>query len=153
MTIQIISVGKIPDRAIRELITSYEQRLKPMCILDWVIIPSAKIQDGRLAVGDESDRIIRLLKPNDVVVLLDERGENPSNRQFAAQLEGWLGRQGKVVLVIGGAHGVTDVVRKRADFVWSLSKLVFPHQIVRLMVAEQLYRTFTIINHHPYHHE
>lgn len=153
MTIQIISIGKASDRAIQELITTYEQRLRPMCTLDWTIIPPAKAHDATAAIADESDRIVRLVKSTDVVVLLDERGQCPTNRQFAERLEAWLGRQGKVVLIIGGAHGVTEAVRQRADFVWSLSKLVFPHQVVRLIVAEQLYRTFAIIHGHPYHHE
>jgi 23S rRNA (pseudouridine1915-N3)-methyltransferase len=152
MTIQIISIGKASDHSIQDLINEYEERLKAYCKLDWVIMPPAKLADASAAVADESQRLLRAIKPNDIAVLLDERGTIVSNQQFAVQLEGWLGQQGKLVIIIGGAHGVTDEVRSRANFVWSLSKLVFPHRIVRLILTEQIYRAFAIIHNHPYHH-
>ncbi|MDN6350790.1 MAG: 23S rRNA (pseudouridine(1915)-N(3))-methyltransferase RlmH, partial [Yaniella sp.] len=84
---------------------------------------------------------------------LDERGKNFSSPQLAGQLQQLFDTSHSVALVIGGAYGVNDQLRARADTVWSLSNLVFPHQLVRLMVAEQIYRAQEISAGRPYHHQ
>jgi 23S rRNA (pseudouridine1915-N3)-methyltransferase len=85
-------------------------------------------------------------------VLLDERGHNVDSPALASALRGAFDSGRTVTVVIGGAYGVSDRVRERADFVWSLSKLVFPHQLVRLILAEQLYRAQEISAGRSYHH-
>jgi 23S rRNA (pseudouridine1915-N3)-methyltransferase len=93
------------------------------------------------------------LQAGERVVLLDERGKGLTSMQFAGQLGAWRD-QGvrQVVFLIGGAYGVTDAIRERADLVLSLSAMTFPHQLVRLLFAEQLYRAFAILGGRPYHH-
>ena len=85
-------------------------------------------------------------------MLLDERGQNVDSPALASRLQGAFDSSKQVAVIIGGAYGVDDRVRQRADFVWSLSKLVFPHQLVRLILAEQLYRAQEIAGGRPYHH-
>lgn len=116
------------------------------------IVPHSA-RDGALARQDESERILSRLNANDYVVLLDERGKMLDSPELSALLTHELEASRPVTLIVGGAYGVDDTVHKRANFVWSLSPLVFPHQLVRLMLTEQLYRAQEITAGNPYHHE
>lgn len=106
-----------------------------------------------MARQDESERILSRLKPDDFVILLDERGKLVDSPSLSRLLLAPLESSKTVVVIIGGAYGVDDTVHNRADIVWSLSPLVFPHQLVRLILAEQLYRAQEIAAGNPYHHE
>ena len=152
MAIKIIAVGKKHEAWAEDGIKRYEKRLRRPFDASWSLLAhSAK--DGDTAREDESERLLSRIKDNEYVVLLDERGKLLSSPQLAAMLATPLERSTSVVLVIGGAYGVNDAVRARADVVWSLSPLVFPHQLVRLLVVEQLYRAQEIFSGRPYHHE
>ena len=152
MTIKIIAVGKKHEAWVEDGIKRYENRLRRPFDCSWSLLPhSAK--DGAAAREDESERLLLRLKSDEYVVLLDERGDLLSSPKLAALLTVPLDRSKTVVVIIGGAYGVNDSVRTRADLVWSLSPLVFPHQLVRLLVVEQLYRTQEIASGRPYHHE
>jgi 23S rRNA (pseudouridine1915-N3)-methyltransferase len=148
MRITVISVGKKPDSHSASLIGEYEKRLKSYAIqIEWRIIAGAgkdKIQ--------QSHSISKSLQPADYVILLDESGIQLSSPTFAAKLEQFkqLGRP--LVFIIGGAYGVDDSVRKRADLCFSLGPLVFPHQLVRVLLIEQLYRASSITAGGAYHH-
>ena len=98
-------------------------------------------------------RILEKIKPSDFVILLDERGKNISSPELAKMLLNGFVNSQNFVIIIGGAFGVSEELRKRANFVWSLSKLVFPHQIVRLILVEQIYRAQEISSGGKYHHE
>lgn len=91
------------------------------------------------------------LKPHDFVILLDERGRNLNSPELSRLILDHTDQH--IVIIIGGAYGVTETLHRRADIVWSLSRLVFPHQLVRLMLAEQLYRTQEIARGGSYHHD
>lgn len=104
-----------------------------------------------IAVKEESDRLLGRLSPDDFVILLDERGRNLSSPELSTVIMEHTSQS--IVFIIGGAYGVTDDVRRRANLVWSLSKLVFPHQLVRLILTEQLYRAQEIARGGKYHHE
>lgn len=145
--INIIAVGKKHDPNITDAINDYEKRLRAPFEVKWVLLPySAK--NGDEARQDESERIISQLRPADFVVLLDERGQDLSSSDFSALLTS----QQNIVIIIGGAYGVNDELRQRADRVISLSAMVFPHQLVRLILIEQIYRAQAIATNHPYHH-
>ncbi|HMR86030.1 MAG TPA: 23S rRNA (pseudouridine(1915)-N(3))-methyltransferase RlmH [Candidatus Nanoperiomorbaceae bacterium] len=145
--INIIAVGKKHDPNITDAINDYEKRLRAPFEVKWVLLPySAK--NGDEARQDESERIISQLRPADFVVLLDERGQDLSSSDFSALLTS----QQNIVIIIGGAYGVNDELRQRADRVISLSAMVFPHQLVRLVIIEQIYRAQAIATNHPYHH-
>ncbi|HMQ09322.1 MAG TPA: 23S rRNA (pseudouridine(1915)-N(3))-methyltransferase RlmH [Candidatus Nanoperiomorbaceae bacterium] len=145
--INIIAVGKKHDPNITDAINDYEKRLRAPFEVKWVLLPySAK--NGDEARQDESERIISQLRPADFVVLLDERGQDLSSPDFSALLTS----QQNIVIIIGGAYGVNDELRQRADRVISLSAMVFPHQLVRLVIIEQIYRAQAIATNHPYHH-
>lgn len=151
MKISVISVGKRHDKLIAGAIADFEKRLKSPWNFAWQFLPSSNLA-GEQARREESQRLEKILDRRDFVILLDERGNNLSSPEFAALLGEKLTSQ-NVKIVIGGAFGVTDEFRQRADLVWSLSRLVFPHQIVRLVLAEQIYRAQEIMKNGKYHHE
>lgn len=150
MSVRILAVGKKHEKWVTDGIARYEQRLRKPFDLSWQLLPHSS-REGDAARTEESDRILGKLG-DDFMVLLDERGRNVDSPELSRVLKGALESARTVTLVIGGAYGVDDRVRGRADFVWSLSKLVFPHQLVRLVVAEQLYRAQEIAAGRPYHH-
>jgi 23S rRNA (pseudouridine1915-N3)-methyltransferase len=101
----------------------------------------------------EADCILEWLEKDDYLVLLDEKGKSLSSEKLASFLQSRANESTKrVVFLIGGAFGVDDRLKKRAQLMWSLSALVFPHQLVRLILAEQLYRAATILRNEKYHH-
>lgn len=151
MAIRVLAVGKKHESWVLEGIGRYEKRLRKPFDVTWQLLPHSS-REGDAARAEESERILSRVDRDMFLVLLDERGKNLDSPGLAAQLQGALDRGKQVVLVIGGAYGVDDSVRSRADLVWSLSKLVFPHQLVRLVVAEQLYRAQEIAAGRPYHH-
>lgn len=146
--IRILAVGKRTDRELIDAINDYRQRLRAPFDVKWVLIPySAK--DGLEARQDESERLLGHIKPRDYVLLLDERGYQLTSSDFSTLLT----TADDITIVIGGAYGVNDALRQRADRMIALSQMVFPHQLVRLILIEQIYRAQCIYHHHPYHHE
>lgn len=149
--IRIIAIGKKHESWVQGGITRYEKRLKRPFVTEWVLLPHSA-GNGDQARQEESTRILARLSRDDFVVLLDEKGSNIDSPALAKLLTNPLERSKDIVIIIGGAYGVNETLFKRADFVWSLSLLVFPHQLVRLMLAEQLYRAQEISSGGPYHH-
>lgn len=151
MSIRILAIGKKHENWVGDGIARYEQRLRKPFDVTWQLLPHSA-REGEAARAEESDRILSKLDRDAFVVLLDERGQNVDSPALASRLQGAFDSSKQVAVIIGGAYGVDDRVRQRADFVWSLSKLVFPHQLVRLILAEQLYRAQEIAGGCPYHH-
>jgi len=151
MPIQIIAIGKKHESWISDGVQRYQKRLKRPFSIEWVILPHSASADTR-ARQEESQHILSRLKANDYVVLLDEKGKNIDSPKLSNLLLAQLESSKDVVVIIGGAYGVDDTVMHRANFVWSLSKLVFPHQLVRLILTEQIYRAQEIASGNPYHH-
>lgn len=152
MPIRIISIGKKHEPWVADGVSRYEERLKRPFNIEWVLLPHSAY-DGLAARQEESGRILKRLSDYDFVVLLDEKGQNISSPALSKLLLAPLESSKNVIIIIGGAYGVDDTITKRADFIWSLSQLVFPHQLVRLILAEQLYRAQEIASGKPYHHE
>lgn len=152
MSLRIISVGKASSGDYQKLIGEFEKRLDKRFQIDWQYVPPSG-QQKDVARRAESDLVRAKLTNSDFIVLLDERGTGSlSSEQFALRLDQWTTQNRPLTFIIGGAYGVDDDLRQRADFTWSLSGLVFPHELVRLIVTEQLYRSQCIIAGHPYHH-
>ena len=152
MPIRIIAIGRKHDTWILEGIERYQKRLKRPFNIEWVLLPHSAMEGTRARV-DESERIISRLNIDDFVVLLDEQGKNLNSPELSKLITAPLDSSRQVTLVIGGAYGVDYTVHDRANFVWSLSRLVFPHQLVRLILVEQVYRAQEIVGGKPYHHE
>ena len=152
MTLHILAIGKKHEDWVSDGITRYQKRLKTPFVPEWILMAHSSL-DGPAARQDESGRILSRLATYDVIILLDERGKSLDSPAFAGIVKDELDRSKKVLLIIGGAFGVTDELRDRVHLVWSLSPLVFPHQLVRLIVIEQLYRAQQITLGGSYHHQ
>jgi 23S rRNA (pseudouridine1915-N3)-methyltransferase len=147
MKLRVISVGKVSDAAGQTFQREFEKRLGKWTAIEWRLISHGN------TISSESRAILKQIRPSDYVILLDERGELMDNEDLAGELEKWLGSARQIVFVIGGAHGVDQTVRDRAERVLSFSKLVFPHQLMRILLLEQLYRTFSLRGGGKYHHK
>ena len=157
MKFQFWSVGKAHEPHVKEAVEMFTKRISHYYPVEWNIIPVPK-NTAMLSEMDlkkkEGDTILNLLQKEDYVVLLDERGKSMKSEELAKFIEQRANESvKKMVFLIGGAFGVSDEVMKRANYKWSLSPLVFPHQLVRLILAEQVYRACTIIKNENYHHK
>lgn len=156
MNIEIWSVGKENEPFIEDGLRYYFQKTRPYNPIDLVILQlpkKAATTDVERSKINEEEMILKKLQPNHYLILLDEKGKQFNSIQWSQQFQQCMNQGAKtLVLLIGGAFGVTDAIRKRANQCWSLSNLVFPHQLVRLIAAEQVYRAFSILNNSPYHH-
>jgi 23S rRNA (pseudouridine1915-N3)-methyltransferase len=152
MPIHLIAVGKKHESWVAEGIERYQKRLKAPFLVEWVLLPHSSLE-GLRARQEESGRLLSQLNAYDFVVLLDERGHGYDSVHVADILKEQLDQSKKIALIIGGAYGVTDELREYVDMVWSLSPLVFPHQLVRLILVEQIYRAQQIAIGGSYHHQ
>ncbi|MES2478958.1 MAG: 23S rRNA (pseudouridine(1915)-N(3))-methyltransferase RlmH [Bacteroidota bacterium] len=156
MNIEIWSLGKGNESFIEEGIQYYFGKTKPWNPIELVILQVPKknvTADVARTKLIEEELILKRLQPNHYLILLDERGKKLDSVQWSQQFQSLMNQGTKtLVILIGGAFGVSEAVKEKARQTWSLSPLVFPHQMVRLIVAEQVYRAFSILNHSPYHH-
>ncbi len=150
--ITIIAIGKRHEPWLADGIARYERRMTRAWQLQWKLLPTSS-HSGDAARREESQQILRALSPQAYVVLLDERGTMLDSPALSRSLHQPMAQGKPLMLIIGGAYGVTEAVMERANLVWSLSRLVFPHQLVRLILVEQLYRAQQIAAGHPYHHQ
>ena len=142
--IKIVAGGKKNSGWVADAIADFEVRLKKPFDIKWEIMEEDKL-DKYLSEWK--------FKPDEVVILADERGKNISSPELSDKLNKIFNSSSSVVIIIGGAYGVTEEVRNHADFIWSFSRLVFPHMLMRVMVTEQIYRAQEISRGGKYHHE
>ena len=157
MKITLLQTGKTTDKHISELADLYSDRIKKYTGFEIITIPDVKntknmpVQEQR---AKEATKIIQSVNDDDYIIILDERGKELRTVEFSGVLEKMFFLPKKrIVFIIGGPWGFSEAVYKRADYKMSLSKMTYPHQLVRLLFLEQLYRVFTIIKGEPYHHE
>jgi 23S rRNA (pseudouridine1915-N3)-methyltransferase len=157
MKIALLQTGKTTDKHISELADMYAARIKRYSGFLIITLPDLK-NAGNMPVAEqkikEGIKILQSVSNEDFVILLDERGKEFRTIEFSGMIAKVLMLPKKrIVFVIGGPWGFSEEVYYRADLKMSLSKMTFPHQLVRLLFLEQLYRVFTIIKGEPYHHE
>ena len=156
MRIQCWSIGKAHESYVEEGIIMFTKRIQHYFPIQWQIIPTPK-NTSMLSVEDlkrkEGEQILKLLQKEDFLVLLDETGKQMLSEGLASVIQNCANGSCKnLIFLIGGAYGVDINIQRRANLVWGLSKLVFPHQLVRLILAEQVYRACTILRNEHYHH-
>jgi 23S rRNA (pseudouridine1915-N3)-methyltransferase len=157
MKIKLVVIGKTEEDYLRKGIEEYETRIQRYVSYESIQIPAIRTTSQMppsIAKTKEAEKLLKYVSPSDFVVLLDERGGEMRSVEFAAFLGTRFNSGAKTLLfLVGGPFGVDDTVKKRANFTFSLSKLTFSHQMVRLFFAEQLYRALTILKNESYHHE
>lgn len=152
--VRIICVGRSHDKLLLPLINDYVTRLNRTVRITWQIMPPKDGSSGRgSAIATESNAILESLKPAEYVFLLDENGQQLSSLEFSDELKRVFNDSRTVVFIIGGAFGVSDELKKRADTVMAFGKMTMPHQLMRLVLAEQIYRAQNIASGGKYHHE
>jgi 23S rRNA (pseudouridine1915-N3)-methyltransferase len=154
--IRIIAVGQRMPRWVDEVVADYARRLAGSLKVALVEVPAGQRSsrgDPAQAMQTEGQRILDLIKPPEFLLALDERGTQMSTRELATWLSGRMHDGRDLALVIGGPDGLASEVLTRADQKLSLSRLTLPHPLVRVVLAEQLYRAHTILSGHPYHRD
>ncbi|MFT4152627.1 23S rRNA (pseudouridine(1915)-N(3))-methyltransferase RlmH [Parafilimonas sp.] len=156
MKFQFINIGKPHDEVLKKAIDDYTKRVNNYYNVEWLIIPPAKnaaaLPEAALK-RQEGKLILSKIKNDDFVMLLDETGRQLTSVELSNFIEQKVNAGVRtMVFLIGGAFGVSDEIKQRANFIWSLSRLVFPHILVRLILAEQVYRACTILRNEKYHH-
>jgi 23S rRNA (pseudouridine1915-N3)-methyltransferase len=151
------AIGKAHEPFVKEGVDMFTKRISNYFPAEWHIIPMPKnagaLNDTELK-KKEGELLLQSFQKEDYVVLLDERGKQMSSEGLAQFIQARANESARtVVFVIGGAYGVSDEVVQRANYKWSLSQLVFPHQLVRLILAEQVYRACSILRNEKYHHQ
>ena len=141
MKIILASVGKVDEPEYRDLIIKYTSRISHYADVDWLI-------------REKEESILKAIHKDDYVILLDERGTELASTELADRIESISNQSYKrLYFIIGGAYGSTTELIARADYKLSFSRLVFPHMLMRIILAEQVYRAFTILRGEKYHHE
>lgn len=156
MKLHLWSIGKNHEPYVKDGIDEFTQRISNYYPVQWNIIPVPK-NAGMLSEMDlrkkEGELVLQWLQRDDYLVTLDSRGKQLTSEELALFMQSRANESIKnLVFLIGGAYGIDDTILKRANYTWSLGKLTFPHQLVRLILAEQLYRACTIQRNEKYHH-
>jgi 23S rRNA (pseudouridine1915-N3)-methyltransferase len=154
MNFQLLCVGKVKKYGIRTLCETFLTRLSAHHKVSIEEIPDRTgARSAEQAIAQESADLLKRLERAETVIVLDERGKQKSSEKFAKWLDGRaLSGQSRITLVIGGAYGLSEDVRKRANLLLRLSEMTLPHELVRVVLLEQLYRADCILRNHPYHH-
>ena len=158
MKITVITVGKIKEKYLRDAIAEYSKRLSKYCKLEILEVSDEKTPDHAREIVEEGirqkegERILKLLKEDAYVITLEIGGMMLDSVEFSKKIE-TLGIQGKshICFIIGGSLGLGQEVRKRSDYRLSFSKMTFPHQLMRVILLEQIYRGYRILSNEPYH--
>lgn len=154
MKISICSVGKANESYIKDGVDQFTKRISHYYPIDWSLITPSKLTDPVQIKKAEAESIIKALSKTDILILLDEKGKMLDSPGLAKLIQQKANQSAqKIVFLIGGAYGVDQSIKERANFTWSLSELVFPHMLVRLILAEQIYRACSILANEKYHHE
>ena len=155
MRITLLQTGKTKDDYLLKGISEFNKRIVRYVPFKMELVPDLKNSRNmtmKEVQKKEGDQILKRIKPDTYVILLDERGRGFTSISFAEHLNSLEGRVNHIMFVIGGPYGFSEEVYNRANEKFSLSRLTFSHQMVRLLFMEQLYRTFTILKGEPYHH-
>jgi len=152
---KIICLGKTKQKFIKDGIDEYQKRISKYVKLDWLILPDVKLTGNNTIENikeQEAEIIIKKLPLSSFIIVLDETGKEFSSVKIAKFIENKLNTKKEVIYIIGGVYGLSNKILTKADLVLSFSRFTFTHQMIRLLLLEQLYRSFTIIKNKKYHY-
>ena len=154
MKFEFFFIGKTSDACLAEGIERYRKKLVFYMKTEIKIFPASSEKNKSKALKEEAASILRSLLPADLVVVLDENGKQHTSVELAGVLQKAMNQSfAKIVFVVGSAYGIDESLKKRANLLLSFSKFTFTHQMIRLLLAEQIYRSMTILKGESYHHE
>jgi 23S rRNA (pseudouridine1915-N3)-methyltransferase len=155
MEIKLIVVGKTKSYELVRLINEYVKRINFYKKFKIIVVNSLKSKKNseKEIKKIEGENVLKRVKKNELILLLDENGKSFNSRKFADFLSNKFKTNKSIVFVVGGAHGFSNEIKQRSNEIISLSEMTFSHQIIRLFFTEQVYRALTILNNHPYHND
>lgn len=155
MKIALLVIGKTNEKYLESGIEIYQKRLKHYTNFEIITLPDVKgISESKVLIEKEADQFLKQIKEDDFLILCDERGQMITSVELSELLSKRMSEsRKKIVILVGGAFGVSAEIRKRADYILSFSKFTFSHQMIRLFITEQVYRAFTILKNEKYHNE
>lgn len=154
MQIKIIAVGTKMPNWVNDGFTEYSRRLPRECQINLIEIPAEKRRKStnlKQVAAIEGKQMLAAISPNDYVIALERHGKTFDTLTFANRLADWQQNNQNLSLLIGGPEGLAPECLQKSQTIWSLSALTLPHPLVRVILAEQIYRAFSILSHHPYH--
>jgi len=154
MHIHIISIGTKMPAWVNEGMNEYMKRMPRECqvkLIELTAAQRAKTTDLKRAIQDEGERLLKAIPKNCDIIALDVKGREYTTESLSQEMNNWLTAGRDIALLIGGADGLSKECLNSARSKWSLSKLTYPHPLVRVILAEQLYRAWSLLNNHPYH--
>lgn len=157
MNITVICIGKLKEKYLKEAVSEYSKRLSRFVKLDIAELPDCKIPENaspaqeRAVLDKEGEKILSRIKPDSYTVAMCIEGKQLSSTEFAGKLDEMSMVSGNITFIIGGSLGLSDDVKKRADMHLSFGRITLPHQLMRVILLEQVYRGYKINNHEAYH--
>lgn len=149
--IKIICIGKIKEKYFSEAIKEYEKRLSKYTNLEIIELQDEGIKDKKVALKKEKEKIEKVLNSKDYLITLEIEGKELTSLELSTKIDEILTINSNITFLIGGSYGLDDELKKIANFHLSFSKLTFPHQLFRILLLEQIYRSFKIQNNEEYH--
>lgn len=151
MKIYIIAICNKNEECEKLLTEKYKKLIEKIYKIEFVNINFKTIKAEKNIYKKEYEKALSLIKHNSILVALDEKGTNFSSHEFSSKMKNWIENSSNIYFIIGGPDGISDEIRKKANYLISLSNLTFPHQLAKVILVEQVYRSICIMNSHPYH--
>ncbi len=149
--IKIICLGKIKESFLEDAIKEYKKRISKYQQLEIIELQDEGINDKKVALKKEKEKILKVLNKKDYIITLEIEGKEESSEEFAKRLNNIFIENSNITFIIGGSYGLDDEIKTLSNYKMSFSKMTFPHQLFRVILLEQVYRAFKIINNEEYH--
>ena len=149
--IKIVCVGKIKESYIMDAIKEYKKRISRYHQIDIIELEDVGLEDKTVVLKKEQEKILKVLNPKDYIITLEIEGKEETSIEFANHLNNLFIQNSNITFIIGGSYGLSDEIKKLSNYKLSFSKMTFPHQLFRIILLEQIYRAFKIINNEEYH--
>ena len=151
MEISIITICNKKDNSVEDLISKYTSQIAKFYKISIINISFQTKKIQKNLYEKEYRKALSIIKPGSVLISLDESGSNYNSINFSKKMQFWIEEYSNIYFIIGGPDGLSDEVKDKSGSILSLSKLTFPHQLAKVILIEQLYRSISIMNNHPYH--
>ena len=149
--IKIICIGRLKEKYLDEACSEYLKRLQKYTNIEIIEIPDEKIDEEKIALRNEKEKIKKILNPKDYLITLEIEGKELSSTELTTKLNQIQIENSNITFIIGGSYGLDQDIKNQSNFKLSFSKLTFPHQLFRVLLLEQLYRSYKILNNEKYH--